>query len=299
LDRLSEGFYNRIFFLVAGCAALEDMALFPRSPTLPLVVLLILTLLGAPLDDEGTRGEGFRRGAEGILLPWTAGWPAAPAQQGSTCSAEPGFCTISSRSGWQRVPMEVRRGDRFFITQVTGEWTVDTRQLPYVGPYGYSPPWDVTICCPQMCKTAQDYPYGALLIRLGDGTRFPPFGFVGEGEYRAVVDGPVYLQINDECRGDDDGALRMRVSVATTPTPTATSTPTATPSRTTTPTATVTPSMTLTPTPSVTATPIPSATSTPTASATSTATPSATWTPTATATPRPTYPLYLPYLRQW
>jgi hypothetical protein len=108
------------------------------------------------------------------------------------------------------MPLSIREGERFTVFYVSGEWTVDTRNFPEVGPEGYRESVDKEIYRP--CKFIDNEPFGKLLGRVGeDGATFP----VGEGGVlTSPQSGTLFLRINDsdECLGDNDGSLDVAVA---------------------------------------------------------------------------------------
>lgn len=130
--------------------------------------------------------------------------PAVPAQ----CSGTD--CTITSLAGWQQTPVTLRQGDQYSVTYVGGTWTVDKRNLPLVGPGGYSSEIDSGIGYPA-CKVDSRWPYAALLGKIDDGSVFL---VDGGGTFTAERDGPLYLQINDAtaCQGDNEGSISVRIT---------------------------------------------------------------------------------------
>ncbi|MET8535097.1 hypothetical protein ABZV67_25045 [Streptomyces sp. NPDC005065] len=60
----------------------------------------------------------------------------------------------------------VQQGDRVTVRFVSGEWTVDYRNLPMTGPTGYDANTDRSLDGAKNCKTAPTAPFGTLLARL-------------------------------------------------------------------------------------------------------------------------------------
>src|SRR5437016_6254774 len=42
--------------------------------------------------------------------------------------------TITSTSGWQQTPLTVQQGEQITISYISGTWTVDVNNFPYVDP---------------------------------------------------------------------------------------------------------------------------------------------------------------------
>jgi hypothetical protein len=144
-----------------------------------------------------------------VLMTGAASLGVVPAAQAATAPAGKTF-TVSSTRGWQQVPITLKAGERYTVSSVSGNWTVDYRNFPRVGPGGYSNSVDQTIY--QGCKYNPDSNYAVLLGRSGSsGTAFP----IGQGGiFNASSTGPLYLRINDDdaCLGDNAGSVTMYVS---------------------------------------------------------------------------------------
>ncbi|MCS7061459.1 MAG: hypothetical protein RMN25_09885 [Anaerolineae bacterium] len=118
--------------------------------------------------------------------------------------------TISSRVGWQQMPLSLQQGSTYFITYVSGAWTVDYRLYPSVGPEGYGPQVDNRVGYYDFCKTVRSLPYATLLGRIGNG---PIFAVRRGGAFTANGSGFLSLRINDNdsCQGDNAGAIQVEV----------------------------------------------------------------------------------------
>ena len=93
---------------------------------------------------------------------------------------------ISSKMGWQSTPWEIVPGPSFGIHQVSGRWSTDHVNVPYVGIEGYSPDADARIY--QGCKLDPNLPYGVMLARIDNGPAF----VVGPGHpFTPSAGGPV------------------------------------------------------------------------------------------------------------
>jgi hypothetical protein len=129
---------------------------------------------------------------------------------------------VSAKTGWQSTNIYLTDGEKFTIRYVSGTWTVDTRNFPYVSPAGYSNSVNAEIY--QYCKYDTARNYGVLLGVVGSkGHEFP----IGEGgQFVAVAPshynqgggngGYLYLRINDDdaCLGDNAGSVTMQVSTS-------------------------------------------------------------------------------------
>jgi hypothetical protein len=116
---------------------------------------------------------------------------------------------ISSESGWQRAGVFVEPGDLVRVQQVGGSWTVDHRRFHYVSARGYT--WGADRHINQGCKILDSRTYGTLVGKV-NGHVFK----VGSGMvFRAGEEGFLELRINDadRCLGDNDGAIRVKISI--------------------------------------------------------------------------------------
>jgi len=117
--------------------------------------------------------------------------------------------TVSSTAGWQRTPFTLRQFEQFTISYVSGEWTVDSRNFPYVGLEGYTEDIDSQIN--QGCKYIADWPYGMLMGKVGENGELLR---LDHGSPTPLQDGTLFLRIhdNDGCLADNDGSLTIRVT---------------------------------------------------------------------------------------
>ena len=130
--------------------------------------------------------------------------PRSPNVASSTVS-------VSSTTGWQKTPVHLNSGDKYTVTYVSGTWSVDYRNFPYVGPGGYSEQEDAKIY--QGCKIDTSETYGVLLGSVGSapGDAFP----IGQGgTFTAGNNGDLYLRINDSdaCLGDNNGSVTVTIA---------------------------------------------------------------------------------------
>ena len=117
--------------------------------------------------------------------------------------------TVSSRSGWQRTSWVVEAGRLYSFQGISGRWSVDGVNLPYVGIEGYSQAADAQIF--KGCKMDPNLPYGILLARIGDG---PAFTMPPGLSFSAPGSGTVFLRIHDadRCLVDNDGSVTVGLS---------------------------------------------------------------------------------------
>jgi hypothetical protein len=99
---------------------------------------------------------------------------------------------VSSRTGWQPTGLG-RPGERFAFQYISGSWSVDYRNFPYVGMEGYSDAVDRQIY--QGCKLNQTWNYGLMLAQTD-------------------AQGQLFLRIHDsdQCLGDNDGAITVKIT---------------------------------------------------------------------------------------
>ncbi|MFD8002044.1 serine/threonine-protein kinase [Streptomyces mirabilis] len=134
---------------------------------------------------------------------------------------DPTTATISqvvrSTTGWQSVTrLTVRQGDRVTVRFVSGEWTVDYRNIPVTGPTGYDALTDQSLEGAKSCKIKPAAPFGTLLARLSDSQDAPVHTVGRKLTFRAAQNGPLQLGINDaagSCSEDNRGTLTVKVSV--------------------------------------------------------------------------------------
>jgi hypothetical protein len=112
---------------------------------------------------------------------------------------------------WQSTGLNLEAGDQFQI-RAYGEWSYS----PYVGLHGpegglWAPDWYI------LTGNRDRALGGALLGRVGEaGTPF----YVGRRTAgRAIEPGLLYLRINDDLLGDNEGVLSVEIEVTPAPTP--------------------------------------------------------------------------------
>jgi serine/threonine protein kinase len=148
--------------------------------------------------------------------PWepdVSPWYRCTTTPRSPVSTASSTVSISSTTGWQKTPVHLEPGEKFTVTFVSGSWTVDYRNFPYVGPGGYSGQEDAKIY--QGCKIATSETYGVLLGSVGSA----PDGaiLVGQGgTFSAESNGDLYLRINDNdaCLGDNSGSVTVTITTS-------------------------------------------------------------------------------------
>ncbi|MFI7617616.1 hypothetical protein ACIBP6_40975 [Nonomuraea terrae] len=116
---------------------------------------------------------------------------------------------ISSERGWQHAGVYVEPGDMVRIHYVSGRWTVDYREFPYVSSAGYARHIDRRIY--QECKIFSRHPHGSMIAKInGDHYRVGSRGLI-----RARQAGFLQLRVNDAdgCLSDNDGSVRVKIMV--------------------------------------------------------------------------------------
>jgi len=137
-----------------------------------------------------------------LALPIAA--QAQSSNRSRNTSAAATNITITSTSGWQQTGMTVQQGTQFMISYVSGTWTVDVNNYPFVGPNGYPPNIDKQIY--QGCKYDSSLVYAMLLGQIGNG---PDFVIGQGGTFTASASGILSMRINDDdaCLGDNAGSI--------------------------------------------------------------------------------------------
>jgi hypothetical protein len=146
--------------------------------------------------------------------------PVTPAPQVTpTPAGTTETIAVSSTTGWQPTNIYLTGGEKFTVKYVSGSWTVDYRNFPYVGPGGYSNQEDVKIY--QDCKYDGNVNYGVLFGIVGP-TPNGAFPIGNGGNFVAVApshyvngggnDGYLYLRINDTCLTDNAGSVTVQVN---------------------------------------------------------------------------------------
>ncbi len=140
-----------------------------------------------------------------VLLLCSAGWYVQPGIWRPHTQTELLTHAIYAYRQWQSTGLKLNAGDRFTIT-ARGEWSYS----PVVGLTG-----------PEGGLSAPSYyplPYargGALIGKVGeDGEPF----YVGRRTTSAAVEaGLLYLRINDDLLGDNQGQLRLEIRITPAP----------------------------------------------------------------------------------
>ncbi len=134
--------------------------------------------------------------------------PPAKGHNGTSATAT--NVTVASTTGWQQTGLTVQQGNQFTISYISGTWTVDINNYPYVGPDGYPPNIDSQIY--QGCKYDSSLAYATLLGQIGNGS---DFAVSTGGTFTASASGTLSLRINDQdgCLADIDGSVTMSITV--------------------------------------------------------------------------------------
>jgi len=110
---------------------------------------------------------------------------------------------VSSKQGWQYFNL---RGPYNSIASVEGNWTVDYRRYPGVGPEGHNQPGLEPY---NQYKYDQNFPFGALLVQIPtDG-----YGYVwvrGSQQLpKPITRTAIRINDSDIALGDNSGVLRV------------------------------------------------------------------------------------------
>ncbi|MEE1760225.1 serine/threonine-protein kinase [Streptomyces sp. SP18BB07] len=124
---------------------------------------------------------------------------------------------VQSATGWQPVTgVTIRRGDRVAVRFVSGEWTVDHRNIPMTGPAGYDAATDASLDGAKDCKVKAAAPFGTLLAVLTGDRKFPVHTVGRKVAFKATGNGTLHLGMNDAagaCSEDNRGTLTVQVSI--------------------------------------------------------------------------------------
>ncbi|MGV9852823.1 protein kinase domain-containing protein [Streptomyces sp. NPDC003442] len=217
----------------------------PTTPTAPHTLAGSPTLAGPPsLDREPTvidkaaassppRSRGRSRAR---TWWWTAGATLAVAAlaaglffafgppsngDGGDDAAQPSGTstskvTVDAGRGWQSATSSpIQKGDRVSVRYTSGTWTVDSTNLPLVGPLGHTAADDQSLRFAwEDCKVKPDVTFGALLGRY-PGNPGNPHAVRRAWSFQATRSGTLQLRPNDRegCLDDNKGALTLTVQI--------------------------------------------------------------------------------------
>ncbi len=124
--------------------------------------------------------------------------------------------TVDPQRSWAPTGIQVNRGDRVRLA-ISGQWACG-KKGEMVGPEGYDPSqtqYNHYYLNPREGpKQFDGAPYGALLVRIGEG---PPFALGRTRSFVADRSGPLLFDVNEVAdsswRRDNRGALRLKVFV--------------------------------------------------------------------------------------
>jgi hypothetical protein len=137
----------------------------------------------------------------GLLLLCNLGWVLRPGEWKPTRRADERTYTIFSYRQWQSVGLKLEAGDRYTL-RATGEWAYS----PLVGLHGPTGGMPAVSSYPM-----PGWRGGALLGRIGeDGA---PFYVGARLSGYAVEAGLLYLRINDDLLGDNQGEMQVTVDI--------------------------------------------------------------------------------------
>ncbi|MBI0296033.1 hypothetical protein JBE04_16550 [Streptomyces sp. PRKS01-29] len=124
--------------------------------------------------------------------------------------------TVDAARGWQSATTTpVRKGDKVTVRYTTGTWTVDSANLPFVGPVGHTAADDQSLRFAwQDCKVNSAVPFGTLLGRY-PGNPDNPHAVRRAWHFQATRPGTLQLRVNDRegCLDDNKGALTVTVRI--------------------------------------------------------------------------------------
>ena len=144
------------------------------------------------------------------LLLCSATWYAGAAQWAPVHPGAQPSSHIYAYKGWQSTGLYLQAGESFTL-RASGQWQY-TPLIKLSGPQGVYRAAPGSYPLPQM-------PAGALLARIGEDGQ--PFVVGSAYSSRAQVAGLLYLRINDDLLGDNQGAMEVSWVTAATPTPAA------------------------------------------------------------------------------
>ncbi|WP_413102812.1 serine/threonine-protein kinase [Streptomyces sp. Inha503] len=134
------------------------------------------------------------------------------AQPGTTISK----VTVDATRGWQpATSTPVQKGDKVSVRYAGGTWTVDSANLPLVGPAGHTRADDESLNFAwEDCKMKSSAPFGALLGRY-PGNPGNPHAVGRAWHFTATRQGTLQLRINDgeSCLDDNKGAVTFIVQI--------------------------------------------------------------------------------------
>ncbi|MFE2181249.1 serine/threonine-protein kinase [Streptomyces sp. NPDC059455] len=124
--------------------------------------------------------------------------------------------TVDAARGWQSATnTPIQKGDRVSVRYTSGTWTVDSANLPLVGPGGHTAADDQSLRFAwQNCKVKSDVTFGALLGRY-PGNPGNPHAVHRAWSFQATRSGTLQLRVNDGegCLDDNKGALTVTVQI--------------------------------------------------------------------------------------
>ncbi|MGW7689488.1 protein kinase domain-containing protein [Streptomyces asiaticus] len=214
----------------------------PPTPTAPHTLTGSPTLAGSPaLDreptviDQAAGSSPPRPRGRARTWWWTAGAALAVAalaaglffafgppsdNDGDDDAAQPATSTskvtVDAARGWQSATSTpIQKGDKVSVRYTSGTWTVDSANLPLVGPAGHTAADDQSLRFAwQDCKVDSAVPFGALLGRY-PGNPGNPHAVHRAWSFQATRSGTLQLRANDRegCLDDNKGALTLTVQI--------------------------------------------------------------------------------------
>jgi hypothetical protein len=109
--------------------------------------------------------------------------------------------------GWQSTGLKVAANQSFRVWYNWGNWSVDYRNFPSVGPEGYTPSIDSQIYAP--CKDYPEKPFGYMMGTVSNNDSSYPVYVGSGGTWQSPISGTLMLKINDKCLLDNSGVITM------------------------------------------------------------------------------------------
>ncbi len=116
--------------------------------------------------------------------------------------------SVSAKVSWLNTGIHVKAGTKIHIQQTGGGWSVDSVHYPFVSADGHTNEAQTPLAGYGNLKTLGNTFFGALLGKVGNTV------FKVGGNYETVftIEGDLFLQINDEARADNGGAVTVKIT---------------------------------------------------------------------------------------
>ncbi|WP_432252951.1 protein kinase domain-containing protein [Streptomyces sp. HNM1019] len=163
-----------------------------------------------------TAGAALAVAALAAALFFTFGPPSDGGDAAQPPATSTSKVTVDATRGWQSATSTpVRKGDEVTVRYTSGTWTVDSANLPFVGPGGHTAVDDQSLRFAwKDCKVNAAATFGALLGRY-PGNPGNPHAVHRAWHFRATRPGTLQLRVNDRdgCLDDNKGALTVTVQI--------------------------------------------------------------------------------------